>query len=110
MAAPSRKVDLNELFHRPGIKVDIQVKSPEPPEELQSRLRQQEADARFERTKDLIGYVAALAGVAAVVLCCLWVVIAQRSSPDDKKWATAILTSTVTAWVGYIAGKSKAQK
>jgi len=110
MAGPARKFDLNELAHRTENLVELQVKSPEPTEELLSRLRREEEDARHERTKALIGYLAALVGLGTVCGFCLWIAIGSHSSADDKKWATAILTSIVSLWGGYVAGKSQVAK
>ncbi len=110
MPGSSPKVDLNELVQRPGHQVELQVKSRESPEELVSRLRGQEADARLDRIKALIGYVAALLGSAVVGGVCLWVAARSQSSADDKKWATPILASIITLWSGYAAGKSQASK
>lgn len=110
MPGPSRKIDLNELAQRQENSIEFQVKSPEPPEELLSRLKRLDADAKYERIKALIGYVAALAGMFLVCGFCLWVVIHSRSSADDKKWATAILSSIVSLWGGYVAGRTQAAK
>lgn len=109
MPRSPRKFDFNEQIRQPGGRTNFTYESPEPPEELQSRLRREEADARFERIKDLIGYLTALLGLAVVVGFSLWIAAGSRSSPDDKKWATAILTSIVTLWGGYVAGKSQAR-
>ena len=110
MPGPSRKIDLNELAQRQENNIEVQVKSPEPPEELLSRLKRQEADAKHERIKALIGYVAALLGMFFVCGFCVWVAVSSRSSADDKKWATAMLTSIVSLWGGYVAGRTQAAK
>jgi hypothetical protein len=107
MASTSRKVDLNELWHAPGNTFDFKVASRESFEELQSRLRQQEAEAKHQRTKDWYAFLAGLISLAGVGGVCLWIAAGLHSSPDDKKWATGILTSIVTLWAGYLAGKSQ---
>ena len=110
MPGPSRKFDLNEAAQRQENSIEIQIKSPEPTEELLSRLKRQDADAKYERIKALIGYVAALVGLSVVCGFCLWVAIGSKSSTDDKKWATAILTSIVSGWGGYVAGRTQVAK
>lgn len=106
MAAQAKRVDLNEMAQRPDAVVELQVRSPEHPEELQARLRRQEAQEQHERRKDLAVTAAVLFGVATLMGFCIWTVGSAGSSPDDKKWATALLTSIVTAGLGYLTGKA----
>jgi cation transport ATPase len=110
MPGTPRKVDFSEYLQRPGTRVEAQFKSPETPEEIQSRLRQQEAEAKHQRTKDWYAFLAGLISLASVGGVCLWIAAGPHSSPDDRKWATGILTSIVTLWAGYLAGKSQGSR
>lgn len=106
--AGARKVDFNEVAHRPDYEVETHIRREEHAEERASRLRQREEDAKHARRKDLIVLVAILVGVAAVMGLCGWTAV-MGASPDDKKWATAVLTSMVTAGLGYLSGKGQAK-
>jgi hypothetical protein len=110
MAGSSRKVDLNEFWHGPSSTFDFKVTSRESIEELQSRFRQQEANAKHQRTKDWYAFLARWISLASVGVVSLWIAAGPHSSPDDKKWATGILTSIVTLWAGYLAGKSQGSR
>lgn len=106
MAGPSRRVDLNEWAQQSDRKVDFRITSIETPEELRSRLQREEAAARHERFKDLVILVAVLLGVAVMMAFGLRIAADSNSSPDDKKWATALLTSIVSAGLGFLTGKA----
>ncbi len=84
----------------------VELKSHELPQELESRLRKDEADAALQRRKDFLLFLAAVLGVGSVAALCVVVAVRPGSSSDDKKWATAVLTSVVSAAVGFLAGKN----
>lgn len=111
MASPDQ-TDLKALFVelRKRAEITLSVKPPESKAEREHRHSLASADARFERTKDLIVLIAVLLGVGAVLVLCLWIAVGSASSPEDKKWATAILASVVTAGLGYLVGKGQASK
>ena len=99
-ASPNR-LDLRKLKG-----YSVEVKSVELPEVLASRLRQEEADAEHQRRKDLVLFLFAVLGVAGVSALCGFIVLHPRSTPDDKKWATAVLFSIVTSAVSFLAGRN----
>jgi hypothetical protein len=66
MAGTPRKLDLNELSHRPDNQIDFKLTSRESTEELQSRLRHQEAEAKHQRQKDWYAFLAGLVSLACV--------------------------------------------
>jgi hypothetical protein len=43
-------------------------------------------------------------GVAVVLYYCLQILLNPQASTDDKKWATAIAASIISAGVGFITG------
>jgi hypothetical protein len=95
-------VDLEKL----GKSYIVGIKSPEHPLEMEARLRNDAADAAHQRIKDLVGFYAAIAGVAGVAILCGYLALAPGSSADEKKWATASLASIVSTGVGIITGKN----
>jgi hypothetical protein len=83
----------------------LELKSHELPQEMQARLEKERLEARNERIKDLILFVAVIIGVASVGGVCIWFVVGPSHSADDKKWAFSVLASIVSAGVGYLTGK-----
>jgi hypothetical protein len=102
------KVDFGQLISKQ--KNRITIEPAETPSERKHRLALEAAGARFERTKDVIVLIAVLLGVGLVLALCLWLAAGSNSSPEDKKWATAILASIVTLGMGYLVGKNQASK
>ncbi len=106
MAGTSKRIDFNELVRQAGHSIDFQVKTPETPEEIQSRLRREEAADRHERVMSVIF----VASIIIVTSFCLWIIARERSTPDERKWATGLITSIVSAGLGYVTGKATARK
>jgi hypothetical protein len=102
MEPKPNQVDLVKL----GKELKVAIQSHEQPQELESRLRREEADADLQRRKDLALFWAAIAGASIIVILCVFLVVRPDSSADDKKWATAVLASIVSAAVGVIVGKN----
>jgi len=100
MPGPSRKVDLNDLAHQADYHLDFQLKSREIPEELRSRIRQQDADSGHQRWKDAVLFVGVLILVGTVSLVCLAIVGLSRGAADTQKSAATLLTVIVSAAVG----------
>lgn len=62
-------------------------------------------DRRVRRFLSITIYVAAIVFSAILASICVGIVLNAAASPDDRKWATAILTATMTALVGYLIGQ-----
>lgn len=101
----AKKFDINDLAHHPGLKLKYQVESPEDPEELKSRIRQQDADGDHQRWKDAVLFVGVLVLVGTVSLACLAIVLLSIGTADTQKSAGTLLTVIVSAAVGYTTGK-----
>lgn len=108
MAGTSRKVDFNEVANRAGSIVEMQVRSPKHPEELASEIRERECEGQHRRRKDLIVLVAFLALVGGVAVVCVVVLLRADASTDARQWgwASALLSSIVSAAASFLAGKS----
>src|ERR1700716_625087 len=111
MAATDFK-DFGTIFSafRNRVEISVSVKPLESKAERDHRLIRESSQAGYERTRDLIILVAVLLGIATILGVCVWLAIGTTSSPEDKKWATAILASTVTLGMGYLVGKEKSAK
>jgi hypothetical protein len=112
MPAP-KKFDLMEkLASDPSNRLEgtFTFKPAETKAERDHQLATEAADGRHERRKDLIILIAVLLGLATILGLCLSLAISKESSAEDKKWATAVLASTVTLGMGYLVGKQKPAK
>ena len=96
---------LEDLFHRPGYELGVQVKKAESREELRSRLRQQEADAGRQRHKDKVILWAVVITVSVVSSVCLILTLVPRIQPETSKWATTLLTTVVAGYLGPMTGR-----
>src|SRR5579871_665609 len=108
---PARdRTDLDSLFDelRKRAEITLSLKPPESRVEREHRLAMEADEARHGRTKEVIVLIAVLLGVGIVLALCLWLAAGTNSSPEDKKWATAILASVVTLGMGYLVGKNQA--
>ncbi len=84
----------------------FELRSLEAPAELQSRLKQEQADAAHQRWRGTTLFGVTLIGAGVIVCVCASLMIDAQSSRDDKKWATSILASIVPVGVGYLSGKA----
>src|SRR4051794_18643290 len=109
-----RLVDLNKLANTPGYK--LAINTPEPPEEVQSRLklaeseaehklRTQEAEDSLKRKITLMVHVFVMAIVAIAFLTSVYVVVAKDPKTGLPDKAMGIITAIVAAGVGYMTGK-----
>ncbi len=80
----------------------------ETPEELASRLKREEADARNERIKGLVTYAVFAILLTATTFACLYVVVfpSQAHQPDTLKLASTLLTAIVSGGASFFAGKA----
>jgi hypothetical protein len=85
---------------------EFSIGSREHPDELAARLRREEADAEHERRKDLLLLWAVLMTVSVVSVVCIVIIAVSGASVDNAKWATTVLTTIISAGVGYMTGKS----
>ncbi len=109
-----RLVDLNKLANTPGYKVAI--KTPDPLEELQSRLkiaeseaehrlRTEEAEDAFRRKISLMVHVCVMTVVVIAFLASVYIAMAKDPKTGLPDKAMGIITAIVAAGVGYMTGK-----
>jgi hypothetical protein len=85
---------------------NLELKTRDHPEERQSRLRREEADAEHQRRKDFALFVIVAVMVSVVATACLWVTLSSGYPADVQKWASSLLTVIISASLGYMTGKS----
>jgi hypothetical protein len=96
------QLDLDDLARRHRLRLEI---VPDDPVNDRFQQDQKGANARFQRWKDLVLFGVAVILTTIVSGICIWIVVAQNFSIDDKKWATSILTLTIGGLLGYLIGK-----
>lgn len=89
------QIDLDEIARNKDIAVSITSNAEENPR-----------DAGLRRAKDITLFVIALIFISATFLFCGYVIIDSNFSADDKKWASVLAGSIVSAMIGYLTGKS----
>ena len=94
-------------FIRDGIvkgATSVEIKR-EDPRELESRLRKQELEAKFERWKDIgLSAVIIFVSIAIIVFCC-YLVYNPNVSQDNKDHAWHAITLIAGAYLGYLGGR-----
>lgn len=109
-----KPVDLSKVLDPKKFKFEI--KTPEPTEELQSRLRlaeseaehklrTQEAEDALKRKISLMVHVFVMAIVAVAFLASVYIAVAKDPMTGLPDKAMGIITAIVAAGVGYMTGK-----
>ncbi len=89
------QIDINELANNPKISLSITSVQDEEPQ-----------DAYIRRFKEVVLFSVVLILVLCAFLFCGYILLSDNFSGDDKKWATAIASSIISALLGYLTGKS----
>ena len=98
------KIDLNDLANKPDHQLSIVPR--EEPTERESRLEIERANAAHKRRIDFALHIAAFVVVGVALSLCVWAIVREGSTAEDKRWATTLLTAIVTGFVGYVTGRS----
>jgi len=88
------EIDLNELANNDNLRLSITSVPEENP-----------IDAKIRRIKDVVLFSITLILVLSAFAFCAFVLFDAQFSPDDKKWATAISSSIISAFIGYLTGR-----
>jgi hypothetical protein len=97
------QVDLSKLLDPK--KFDIEVKSSEKPEEIQSRLRREEAKETHERQVILIAHCFAMALVGDAFLAGIYVVIVKDQNAGLQDKAMGLIAAIAAGGIGYMTGR-----
>ena len=73
---------------------------------MNPKFASREAEAKHLRIKEYILHGLTSIIVLVVVSLCVWIVIAKSLASDEGKLALGLLTTIVSALLGYITGKS----
>lgn len=100
---PLRTISVPQIASQPNWTGTL---SNESLQDTETRLRLKEDDERHKRWRSSILFAATLVGVIFVFGLCVRIIGDKGADVNDKKWATAIMTSIVTGGIGYLTGKA----
>lgn len=80
--------------------------SSEDPLDKEYRLKREAGEAQHKRWRSTVLFGFTLVGLSFVFWLCFQILSDPDASVDDKKWATALMTSIVSGSIGFIAGKA----
>lgn len=89
------QIDLNEIANNSNLCISIT-----------SNLEENPKDACIRRAKDVISFLTAIILLLCMLAFCGYIILSKDSSLDDKKWATALASSIISAFLGYLFGKT----
>lgn len=101
----NKNLDLNEIANRADHQLSVTLNTDDPLKR-ESEIRLKEAEAKHIRTKELILHGLTSLVILSVVALCIWLVASKSLSTDEGKLALGLLTTIVSALLGYITGKS----
>ena len=97
------QINLGQLVGRDH-KYELSI-SNESPEDAVSRRAMEAADAELKRKMTFGVFLFALAVTTVVFSGCVFVFV--NGTPDDKKWAAAIISAIASGLVGFLVGQGK---
>ena len=109
MARPSSKrpSDIDPIGPVEGLRFEeVRLKGVETREESKARLARESHEAVHRVWRESVLFGIFTVGVTVVAVACLWIALKPGQSPDNQKWATTLLTTIVSAGVGYLTGKA----
>lgn len=80
--------------------------SPEHPLEMEARLRIQEDDARWRRTKEKILVGSAVAVILDACVVSTLLIVSKSSTPSDRQLAFLVMGQIIALLVGVLVGKN----
>jgi fatty acid desaturase len=100
----ARRVNLGQFLNGKGDQIELKITN-ETDGDAEARRTRDAAEAKLKRTMTLMLFIFAMLITGCVFAVCLTVAIV--GSPDDKKWATSIVTAIVAGLLGYLVGQGK---
>lgn len=89
------QIDLDDIANNANLNLSITSSAKEDPK-----------DACIRRMKDIMLFSIAIIFVLCVFIFCGYAMLSKNFSYDDKKWATTIAGSIVSAFLGFLTGKN----
>lgn len=95
------KIDLDQAAEH----YTLELKSVEHPEERQSRIRKEEADAQHERWKATIFYAVGIVVTLVVGGLGLWAALDPSWPEAQQRFGTTVVSAILSGVVGFLVGK-----
>lgn len=92
-------LDLNEVAPNSPVRLGMTSSTQEDPQ-----------DADIRRAKDVMSFGIAMGFVLSVFAFCGYIMLSKDFSAEDKKWATTLAGSIISAFFGYLFGKRAAHE
>jgi hypothetical protein len=108
-----RQTNLDSLIRADALALDVDIKTPENPEDRQSRLRRLEADATHARWREDLKFAGFYLLILSFVIGSAYFAIkAGKDDTELRQWCLATLTMVISGGLGYMVGEkvSKAGK
>ena len=100
----SNDIRLDETFSQ---RASVKIEPAEHDDERASRLRQEEAEARFElRKRYLMMCLVAAMGTIVFGVALYEAVFDAAATPDTRRWAQTALSALFTGFVGFLIGQA----
>jgi hypothetical protein len=99
-------LNLKDILTNPKLLENLTLSRVMSPEERKSKLRREEREALFSDITKAVIALFALVMVSIFIYLCLSIINTPSASPDDKKWATSLITLMASGVVGYLTGKA----
>lgn len=96
------KFDVNNFPN----KYKLSIVSSEEPDERDSRIRIEEADAAHRRRKDLLFSISGLAVIGVALCLGAWAIVSESPTAASKERAWLFLTALVTGFLSYVVGRA----
>ena len=78
----------------------------EDPNDKKHRLDQEAAENQHKRWRATTLFGLALLALIAIFVFAIGIIRDQSTTQEDKKWATAVMTSITTGLIGFATGKA----
>jgi hypothetical protein len=87
--------------------MSFDLNNPPPNHSVKIGLQRDETpkEATFRLWRETILFIFAILSASAIIAFCLFVLVTNTSTADDKKWAMGVLSSIVAGTVGYLLKK-----
>lgn len=85
-------------------------KRPESNEQISSKIRIEEADARLKRIKDLLTFLIGTVMIVALFGICSYLLLQPGTTQDIRAWSMSVLMSIVSSIISYTMGKNTVSK
>jgi uncharacterized ion transporter superfamily protein YfcC len=100
-----KKLNVDDLAREQNVTVENTSTTTEPIEEMRTRLRIKEQDAKYKRIKELFAWIAGLIMILTMFGLCIWIIVRDGWTIDEKRLAFGLVFAIITGFLGFITGR-----